>query len=488
MKRLAIFLLYVTPCFAQYVPTAYQKTVSASASPVLIASYATGVDNAYTIYNGGAGIPSPSLKVLPKLAFLGGNNCAVLAVHYNSAYTVSTPTDDKGETWVTGPTVTGNNTTLALYYVLADTVGTSVITIAFTGTPGASTPTDVLGGWVDEFKNTAATGSTLTLTLSAAPTSGDMALGYFLDTASGPVGTVPFVTTVSAGSGFTPISIQKSFGKLSESNTATTSTAVTTTFSGTDTILGVGIVIKQGSAGTSAPGTKYIDHYQVDEMQAVTTAQTLSFPCAGNLIVGLMNSGTQPITNITGSTGTWSLGVQNTVVGASQIVYATTPTCASSTTVTATYSTAPNSPGTALDLISVSNATSTFDTSTNTSGNQLTAANLTTSSLTPSATNEITFNVSTISWHTLTGTVADANSHTPQILSATMTKADDANNTCLTGTPASTLDEDNGFSFYINASNTTAITFIYSGTQATGSCTTKPTGAGGWSAVAAAFK
>jgi hypothetical protein len=380
--------------------------------------------------------------------------------------------------------------------------GTNKITIATTGTGTLASENDALGAILSEVKNcntssvgsngtlnTAATGSALTLTLGGAPTSGDMVWAAFIDsTMAATAPPIGVIATMTPGSGFTALSNSKTFGKLAEYNTSTSSTSVQVTYSGTDTIAGVALVIKQGPIGTSAPATKYIDHYQAEEMPA-STSQALNFPCSGNLIVGLFSDGNSAfISSITGSTGTWNVGPKDTTVGASQIPYATTPTCASTTTVTPTFNTAPNAPGSSFELVSISNATSTFDTSSHTTGTQSTAANLSSVTITPGALNEITFGIVTITWHTETGTVADGNSHTPTLLSATDSAGDDASPSCSTATPNSTLDfEDNGVSFFQNTSDTSLITFIFSGTQTTGSCTTNPTGVTGWGSAAAAF-
>ncbi|MDE3109538.1 MAG: hypothetical protein KGL02_06315, partial [Acidobacteriota bacterium] len=51
----------------------------------------------------------------------------------------------------------------------------------------------------------------------------------------------------------------------------------------------------------------------------------------------------------------------------------------------------------------------------------------------------------------------------------------------------STLAGDNGYSI-LKTANTTATTFIYTGTQTTGSCLSSPAGVQYWSALTAEFK
>lgn len=504
MRTLIVLALIPSMCRAQILtPILYGSPLAAAISPVIISSYSSGTDNAW-LQDASAGVTSPSLIVYPKLAFVGGsNNCAVLIVQANSAYTVTTPTDNTSETWVAGPSISHSASPagmqLKMYYILGDTAGTNKITVAMTGTSNfnndSSSGANTLGAWLFEVQNcgatiggngtlnTAATGSAINMTLSAAPSSGDMVLSAFVDAS----GNQPLLASITAGSGFTAASKQLTFGKIAQYNTATTSTTVPITFPGTDPILGLGIVIKKGPSGNAPPATKYIAAYQVDEPGTGTT-QTFDVPCGGNLIVGMLDTGSAHLSSISGSTGTWSIGVTNTTNAVAEIFYGYGVTFASTTTVTPVFNTAPSSPGTNIEFACVANAAGTpFDNSSTNSGSQATAANLTTCTITAGHAGDIVFCVAAISFHTLTATVTDANSHTPTALFSVDSKGDDADPSCTTSTPNSTLDEDNGFAFVLPG-NTTAISFIFSGTQTSGTCTTNPTGVAGWGAAAAAFQ
>ena len=87
------------------------------------------------------------------------------------------------------------------------------------------------------------------------------------------------------------------------------------------------------------------------------------------------------------------------------------------------------------------------------------------------------------------GGTIDANSHTPSFVAPVDTKADDANTSCSVGpaTAPSTLAEDQGYAV-IKTTNTTQISFIYSGTQTSGNCTSFPTGTGQDASISAEFK
>lgn len=478
--------------------------LKAQASPVVISNYQTGTDSAY-VNPSQTGIPSPSLIVYPKVTFRGGNNCAIMAVTSHSAYTQETPTDNMGETWQAGPSVTSsaNNYTLKIWYVLGDTAGTNAITIPTSGTPSSS-PANRMGAWLTEVQNcdtssvggsgtlnTSATGSALTLTLSAAPSSGDMVWAAFIDTYFdvNNVSPTPFDSSINAGSGFTFLSKSLSFGKAAEYSTSTTSTSVPITYSGNNTILGAAIVIKQGSAGTGPPAGAYIDHYQIEDFNG---NNQVAFPCAGNLILGMVNTNNQYISSATGSTGTWvapssSLSYSNGQTA--QIFYGYGATCAPTTTISPAWVSTPQYPGTEIAFASVTNAVSSssvFDVGHNTNGDQSTASDLTADTITPTHANDIVFNMTSIALHSLTGTVADANNHNPTWLGAVNTKNDNTGTGCSGSTNTSTLDEDNGYSFFLDP-DTTALSFIYTGLQVTGSCTNNPAGVGAWSTASAAF-
>jgi hypothetical protein len=475
---------------------------AAGSSPVLVSSYATGTDNTYLWATSGP-LTAPSLKVNLRQPALGGaNNCGILVASANSGFTFGTVTDGFN-TWTTFGNVTAGGMTLKGWYVLGIAAGTKSITIT---TSGTATGASEVGAWFEEFQNCGtviggngstsfvANGAVHNLTLSAAPTSGDAALGFFLDSST-PQNFPLEGSPVTVGAGFTALSNQVTFGKLAEVNTATTSTSVGATYPNNGhTILGLGVVVPQGATGTGPPSGMYIDHYQMEQWPTAST-QAFTFPFSGNLIVGMLSgeNRTGTATSFTDSACTWNTGawpdISDGYTYVSQIFYGYNCTPSSTNSLTVTVS-GTGGPGAAMALMSVMGATaSPFDKSAIVpQSNHSTAANLSTVSLTPSALNEMTVSLTSIAWHTLTNTVTDANGHTPRPLFSVNTKGDDADPSCSTSTVPATLDEDNGWAYYINSANTTAITFIYSGTQTSGSCLNNPTGVGGYDSVAVAFK
>jgi hypothetical protein len=72
-----------------------------------------------------------------------------------------------------------------------------------------------------------------------------------------------------------------------------------------DTVLGIGLVVKQGSAGNGSPSGIYIDRYQVEEFPN-SASKAMTLPFGGNLIVGMLRSGTvNPVTLISDAACSW---------------------------------------------------------------------------------------------------------------------------------------------------------------------------------------
>ena len=303
---------------------------------------------------------------------------------------------------------------------------------------------------------------------------------------------MPYDKTVLPGSGFTAMSQQLSFGKLSEYSVSSTSSSIQATYSGKNMIIGVGFVIKKGPQGNGPPSTKYIDHYQVEQSEG---NDQMDFPCGGAGVILLISSGGPYINSFTTSSGTPQTPFNSNYTGTApaQVAYAYGVSCSSSFQLTPTWSYAPTNGNVEVDLVSIANANSTsefFDTGHYTSGDQTTASNLApTDAITPSEKGEIIFNQTSIYYHSETGTLADSYGHIPIGTFWLMTKNDNlVGQSCPVGTANSTLDEDNGWSYYVDTSDTNPITFGYVGTQTSGSCTSDPTGVENWGSASAAFR
>jgi hypothetical protein len=240
--------------------------------------------------------------------------------------------------------------------------------------------------------------------------------------------------------------------------------------------------------------TAFIDHHQVEQVQSQNP--TYNFPATGQLLVGLMGAQTGVISSMTASNSfSCSPGINNTGAGVTaQVAYCTGTAATASQTISPAFNTTPGPTpaGVELSLTSVSNfPNATVDVQSDGTGDQTTPTAFNTNppiSLTPSQENDVMFMTASVYWHTLMSTQTDANGHTPTFLAASMSKGDDAPTGCTTGTPNSTLDEDNAYGFYQNTSDTTAVSFEFGGSQTSGGCTTNPSGVSSWGAAAIAFK
>lgn len=497
---LECFLIFV-PCvfaFAQnsQVIVARRRTASvASLTPTVNTVVQTGTDNAY---NTGAvtGEVNPSLIVNLVTPFQGGaNDCGLIFISANSGYSISSVTDNQSESWSSIASVGS----VYLYGVHGTTAGTNKITVATSGT-GSTTFGTQLGATVYELDNcsgfgghgtlnTAATGSALTLTLGVAPASADTTVAFFWTNAALPITSTPLVTTITAGTGFTSRTNSKSYGKMSEYRTSSTSTSVQVTYSGTDTVQGAAVVVKAGPAGTGPPATKYVDTMMTEYYGLNTSSATHAtyFNCTGNLIIGLGTSFSHAITAATssGTTATWVVGESITTNFASSILYGYGASCSATGTITPTFTA---DTYTQIDYLSISNAVGTsgvFDTGSTASGNQTTNVNVAPKAFTPGGTGELFCGVGAIDFHTISGTVADGNSHTSIGPTAVNTLADDASSGS-NATPASSLESDDMRSCYLYTSGSSAITPTY--TQTTSLYSNPPTGIELWSYAGAFFK
>ena len=95
-----------------------------AAVPTLVQHVATGMDR-YPINTLIIQLPNPARA----------GNCLILGVQFNSAGSVTSVTDEKGNNWITGPTATNASLSkrMNLYYVLNAVDGTQTIEVHFSG-------------------------------------------------------------------------------------------------------------------------------------------------------------------------------------------------------------------------------------------------------------------------------------------------------------------------------------------------------------------
>ena len=180
MKRILGAFLLLLPSFAW------------GQVPSLIQSHSTGRENTPGTQNG---YTNPQLKIaLPnpdiseELSHIGSVSKQQLP---DDQYA---PTDDQGNVWNVGPSITANGLTTSSFYALNIAGGTSLITVSFTGTVPSGNVSK-LSDSVQEFSNCQISGaigptgivssaSPVNVTLSAAPALGDLVWLFGEDSSS----------------------------------------------------------------------------------------------------------------------------------------------------------------------------------------------------------------------------------------------------------------------------------------------------------------
>ncbi len=446
-----------------------------NATPAMVQHVSTGREN-----TGGS---NPRLKVtLPNPTLAG--NALILGVEGNSGLAIATPTDDKGNTWIAGPSVSSGGQTIASFYALNVAAGTQVITTGYTGNATSSDISAV----ISEFNNvqtsgpigpmgSAAQASPVSITLSGSPAPGDLVWMWGADTAS----IDPVLTNITAGTSFTLLSANREAGKMAQYSTSLSNPTASFTTSGSDPFNAVALTLHAATAGNVAGSGIRIVHMQGEWYD--TTTHTAQFPSSGNLLVISLTSKDVTISAVSDSNGNiWSVGAAATTATGqvSQILYAANAKSSPDLTISLTYS---NSTSQGLNFVhfyDISGAlASPHDVDDTRTGSQTTNDNLTSGVITPNQTNSLTLNSTSISGHTINGTVADANGHTPTLNQAVDSIDDNSSG----GTPPSHLDDDSGRASITNI-DTTPISFVYTNTAGT----TAPTGVGDWASVTSVFK
>jgi uncharacterized repeat protein (TIGR01451 family) len=455
-------------------------------TPTLVQHVAGGMDNNY----------ATTLTItLPNAA--GAGNALLLGVRFNGLGSVTSVADDRGNTWLAGPTVTNSSSSITtrmdLYYALNVAAATQTINITFAGLGGPTGNNAYPQAVISEFYNVAsvsaldgsranATSRTTGAITTTVP--GDLIYEWGVD-----VSAIDYNygiqfngSSITAGPGFTLLSADLQTGSADQYMVQTVAGNVSPTFtaSGTDTWSSLAIALKSALAGTPPPLGIRIVHMQhtVVAWPGHTTPVTLAFPSSGNLLAGLFTGTIASIAGVTDSNNNTWLSAGNSKNGtatSAQLVYApnavTGPTLSN---IVLNLNPACSSNDCSLLLYDISGATtSPFDLATMSSGDQTDPGQVTMGSQTPSAANELTLIVGAISYHTINSIVGPG-----YVLDAQVNAFDDDGPNG--GTRASRLDMDNAFA-HIYTGAVSPVSFTFTAT------TRNPGGVRYWSAVTAAF-
>ena len=450
------------------------------AVPTLVQHVATGMDR-YPINTLTIQLPNPARA----------GNCLILGVQFNSAGSVTSVTDEKGNNWIAGPTATNASLSkrMDLYYVLNAVDGTQTIEVHFSGLSHTNAyPQAVVSEFynvatANAFDGSAASSTSRTAGTITTTAPGDLIYEWGASLSSSDVNGGAFNgTSITAGSGFTLLSADLQVGSGDQYQIQPGAGPITPTFSASGSHVwgSLAIALKSATAGTAPPPGIRIVHLQHTLLQAVRAQNreepiVMQFPSSGNLLVGLFNAAGPIATNVTDSlNNTWSLPASAITHGqegntSAQIVYAanarTAPTLGGITVSISDVGTGDMQ----FNLYDITGAASSpFDLATNQQGTNNSYGPHTTGTITPRTTNGLVIHVNSIDYH-------QEDAMTSPVGGAFDTVTND-----LESPDVSTLDMDNAYAHIYN-STTNQVNFTFT------SCCT-PAGVGPWGGATAAFK
>jgi hypothetical protein len=458
--------------------------IDGQTAPTLVQHVATGMDR-YPVTNLRIPLPNPT----------GSGDALILGIQFCSSGSISSLADDKGNTWVAGPTVTNSNASqrMSLYYALNVKGGTQNITLTFSGLGSTNGyPQAVISEFYNIAQVSAADGSSGNATSRTAgsittTTTGDLIYHWgvdFSDT-NGNGGNYNG-NSITPGFGFTLLSADLQVGSADQYEVLSSTGSINPTFTATGSATwgSLALALKSGNAGTPPPSGIRIVHVQHTLLNSVRAQGrpnpvVMQFPSSGNLLVGLYNSADAMISGISDSGHNTWVSAGSTAGGGgntgAQIVYAAnaaTSPALSGITVALNGTTQGDN---MFDLYDIAGAAiSPFDKASTALGFQNNGGNLTTTTLIPSTANGLVLNVASIDFHTVTGIVG------PNYVLDSDVNAFDNDDPANGGTDVSTLDMDNGYAHIYNTT-TGPVTFVYTYNEST------PGGVQNWGSVAAAF-
>ena len=472
------------------VATVCEVYAQAPGVPTLVQHVATGMDR-YPINTLTIQLPNP----------VRAGNCLILGVQFNSAGSVASVTDDKGNNWIAGPTATNGSFSkrMNLYYALNAIAETQTITLHFSGlttTPGF--PQAVVSEFYNVAPSNAFDGSAASATSRTAGTittsaPGDLIYEWGASLSSSDINGGAFNgTSITAGTGFTLLSADLQVGSSDQYHIQPAAGPITPTFSasGSATWGSVAIALKSATAGTAPPPGIRIIHLQHTLLQSVRAQNrpepiVMQFPSSGNLLVGLFNGAGPLINSLSDASGnTWSTPeICKTVGGggstSAQIVYAANATTSSTLSGITTVLDTVGTGDLMFNLFDITGAAvSPFDVGTNNAGNQSVTGPLTSGIITPLNANGLVLHVNSINFHTENGMTAPIGGAFDTVVND-LNNNDPANG----GTDVSTLDMDNAYAHIYNT-NTSQISFTFTNTFTAGGTP----GVSLWGGVTAAFK
>ena len=451
-----------------------------AAVPTLVQHVATGMDR-YPINTLTIQLPNPARA----------GNCLILGVQFNSAGSVTSVTDEKGNNWIAGPTATNASLSkrMDLYYVLNAVDGTQTIEIHFSGLSQTNAyPQAVVSEFynvatANAFDGSAASSTSRTAGTLTTTAPGDLIYEWGASLSSSNVNGGAFNgTSITAGSGFTLLSADLQVGSADQYQIQPSAGPITPSFSASGSHVwgSLAIALKSATAGTAPPAGIRIVHLQHTLLQAVRAQNreepiVMQFPSTGNLLIGLYNAAGPFATDVTDSLGNnWSLPesakiIDDDGVVSAQIVYAANAQTSPDLSGITVSISAVGAGDMMFNLYDITGASAApFDLATAIHGDNDSFAPHTTGIITPGTTNGLVVHVNSIVYH-------QEGAMTSPVGGAFDTVTSD-----LESPDVSTLDMDNAYAHIYN-STTNQVEFTFT------SCC-QQMGVGPWAGVTVAFK
>jgi hypothetical protein len=229
----------------------------------------------------------------------GGDNALVLGVQYNSVGSISSVSDNEGNTWVAGPSVVNPaySQQMSLYYCLNAIAGSQNITVTFNGLQSTPAfPQAVVSEFCDVATAAALDGSAGRYHQYNSVRRFNLSMGIdFSDTNAN--GGAFNGTSITPGPGFTLLSADLPVGSADQYYVQPSAGAITPSFTtaGSAAWGSVALALKSAQAGTMPPPGIHIVHVQhtllaSQRAQDFSTPIAMQFPSSGNLLVGLYSS------------------------------------------------------------------------------------------------------------------------------------------------------------------------------------------------------
>ncbi len=424
-------------------------------TPVMIQHVATGMDR----------LPVTTFAItLPNPA--GSGNALILAIQFNNSVAVASVSDNKGNTWISGPSILNGSTRMSLYYSVGTIGATQRVVVNFTG---SSSTDESPQGVLSEFYNvgsldTSASSANSRTESMTTQYSGDLIYQWGVDLSdTNANGGAYNGTSIGAGPGFTLLSADLQVGSCDQFAVQAQSGQISPTFSasGSSTWGSLALALKSNSSGTLPPPGIRIVHIQHTLLNSVYSGQNrpnpvvIQFPCQGNLLVGSFNSGDVTVMSVSDALGNnWSVPASARTLGGgnatpAQIVYAANASTSSTLSGIRVTLSATTSSDCMFFLYDITGASSSpFDVAATATGDQGSTGNLSTVSLTPTRSNGLAITVNSLYFDTANGVTGSG-----YVLDSVVNGYDN-------GSPTSTLDEDNGYA-HIYYSSPSPLTFVF---------------------------